>query len=74
MTVTIEGQNDGPSAVADTATAFEDGPAVSINLTGNDTSPDASDDLEIQSIDTTGTLGMVTINPDNDSVTYDPNG
>jgi len=73
-TITITGENDGPVAVADTGNANEDGPAVSINLTGNDTDPDASDDTEILSIDTAGTLGTVTINVDNDSVTYDPNG
>jgi VCBS repeat-containing protein len=74
VTVTITGSNDGPTAMADVATASEDGPAIDINLTGNDTDPDASDDLEIESIDTTGTLGSVTINPDDDSVSYDANG
>ena len=74
LTVTVTGTNDGPTAVADTGMVSEDGPAISIDLTGNDTDVDTLDDLEIQSIDTTGTLGQVTINPDNDSVTYDPNG
>ena len=68
------GANQDPTAVADSGAADEDGPAIAINLTANDTDPDAGDDLEIQSIDTTGTLGSVSINPDGDSVTYDPNG
>ena len=74
VTVTITGQNDSPTAVADAATVNEDGPAISIALTANDTDPDLSDDLEISSIDTTGTAGSVTINLDKDSVGYDPNG
>jgi len=74
LTVEVTGANDPPTAVDDEASADEDGPAVSINLTGNDTDPDASDDLEIDSIDLTGTAGSVTINADDDSVTYDPTG
>jgi hypothetical protein len=54
--------------------ADEDGPAIPINVTGNDLDPDASDDLEIVSVNTTGTVGTVTINAYKDSVTYDPNG
>ena len=73
-TVTVTAQNDAPTAVDDTGAANEDGPAVSVVLTDNDTDPDSSDDLEISSIDTSGTVGAVTINPDNDSVSYDPNG
>ncbi|MEM7211852.1 MAG: Ig-like domain-containing protein [Pseudomonadota bacterium] len=75
LTATVEGENDGPTAVADVATAGEDDTAATvIDLTGNDTDPDANDDLEIASIDTTGTLGTVTVNGDNDGVSYDPNG
>ena len=40
-----------PTAVLDAATADEDGPTVSIDLTANDTDPDVGDDLEISSID-----------------------
>ncbi|MEM9062531.1 MAG: Ig-like domain-containing protein, partial [Pseudomonadota bacterium] len=65
----------GPTANPDTATVGEDDTvATNIDLTGNDSDPDLTDDLEILSIDTTGTRGSVTINADNDSVDYDPNG
>jgi VCBS repeat-containing protein len=46
---------------------------MSFVLTGNDIDVDG-DDVEIASITTTGTLGLVTVNADNDSITYDPNG
>lgn len=72
VTVTIDGRNDTPIANVETPEVNEDGPAITIDLTGNDKDPDASDDLEILDVDTTGTLGTVVINPDNDSVTYDP--
>ncbi|UWQ91566.1 VCBS domain-containing protein [Rhodobacteraceae bacterium M382] len=74
VTVTITGTNDAPTAVADTGSAVENGGTILVDLTGNDTDPDSADDLEIVSIDTTGTLGTVAINLDNDTVTYDPNG
>ena len=75
VTLTITGVNDGPTAVGDTATVGEDDTApTTIDLTGNDTDPDTSDDLEIDDVDTSGTLGTVVINPDNDTVEYDPNG
>ncbi|MEM7427090.1 MAG: tandem-95 repeat protein [Pseudomonadota bacterium] len=74
VVITVNPVNDDPVAVDDSGTVDETGPAISIDLTANDTDVDAGDDLEIQSINTTGTLGLVTINPDNDSVTYDPNG
>ncbi len=74
VTVTVSGANDGPVAVDDLSTISEDGPAASINLTGNDSDPDVNDDLSILSTGTTGTSGTVTVNSDGDSVTYDPNG
>ncbi|WP_099020200.1 S8 family serine peptidase [Marinicella litoralis] len=55
------------------ASTDEDSALASVDLTGNDTDVDG-DDVEISSIDTTGTLGAVTINGDNDTVSYDPNG
>ncbi len=74
-TLTVTVNNVAPTANADTSTANEDGPAVTIDLTVNDTDPGA-DDPEISSIGllANGTLGTVTINPDNDTVEYDPNG
>ncbi|MEO1152175.1 MAG: Ig-like domain-containing protein [Pseudomonadota bacterium] len=74
LDITITGVNDAPIAVNDFGITGEDGPSVSFNLTDNDSDVDNNDDPEISSIDTTGTLGLVTINPDNDSVSYDPNG
>ncbi|WP_180236545.1 Ig-like domain-containing protein, partial [Marinicella litoralis] len=74
VTITINGLNDAPDAVDDTsASTDEDSALASVDLTGNDTDAE-SDDVEISSIDTTGTLGAVTINGDNDTVSYDPNG
>ncbi len=66
--------NDLPQAVDDFATVNEDGPSIAIDLTSNDFDPDINDDLEIQTVDDSGTVGTVTINPDNDTVRYDPNG
>ena len=65
--------NDAPTAVDDNSSTNEDTSRI-INLTNNDTDPDVGDDLEILSIDTTGTVGTVTINPNDESVVYDPNG
>ncbi len=72
-TVTIVGRNDEPTAVEDTATVAEDRPRI-IDLTGNDTDPDLTDDPEILDVDISGTVGTVTVNPNDDSVVYDPNG
>src|SRR5262245_22056676 len=72
-TVTIgDDTNHQPTALDDSADANEHGPAVTINVLGNDSDPDATDTLSVQSVDTTGTKGTVTNN--GDSVTYDPNG
>ena len=74
-TLTVTVNNVAPTANNDVATVNEDGPAVTIDLTGNDTDP-GIDDLEISSIDivTYSTKGTVTVNPDNDTVVYNPNG
>jgi VCBS repeat-containing protein len=71
-TFTVEFPNTPPIANDDAAEANEDGPAIIIDVLANDTDPDASDTLTVQSIDTTGTSGLVTNNGTN--VTYDPNG
>jgi len=73
-TFTVTVSNVAPTAVADAGSTNEDGPAVFIDLTANDTDPGITDDLEIQSIDVTGTQGSVAIDADNDRVQYDPNG
>lgn len=72
--VIIEGRNDAPDAVADTATTRED-QAVMIAPLANDTDPDVADKdhLTVLSIDTHGTLGTVTIKADG-TLSYDPAG
>jgi VCBS repeat-containing protein len=74
LTITVAGTDDGPTAVADAATAQEDGPAVVIPVLANDTDPDANDSKTVSAIDTSHTLGHVTIAQDGSNVTYDPNG
>jgi VCBS repeat-containing protein len=46
-TVVVEGTNDGPVAVDDTASAVEDGGAVEIDVLSNDSDADASDELTV---------------------------
>lgn len=72
VAVTIEGRNDAPDAVADTATTRED-QAVTISPLINDTDPDSSDQghLSVVSINTSGTHGAVTLNADG-TIRYDP--
>lgn len=72
ITVTIEGRNDAPHAVADTATTRED-QAVTISPLLNDTDPDTPDQghLSVLSINTQGTHGSVTLNADG-TIHYDP--
>ena len=70
VTITLTGQNDGPVTVAVAATAQEDGPAITITADYSD--PDASD-THTFSVDTTGTIGIVT-NHNDGTFSYDPNG
>jgi VCBS repeat-containing protein len=56
VSVTITGTNDGPVAVADSASAQEH-QAILINVLANDTDPDAGDALRVLSIDRVGTVG-----------------
>jgi len=74
LTITVTGTDDGPTAVADTATAQEDGPAVAIAVLANDLDPDANDSKTVSAIGTSHTLGHVTIAQDGSNVSYDPNG
>ncbi|MDT8442482.1 MAG: Ig-like domain-containing protein, partial [Desulfuromonadales bacterium] len=69
-TITISGANDGPVAVDVAATASEDGPVVTISADYSDI--DVSDTHSF-SVDTTGTVGLVTNNGDG-TFDYDPNG
>src|ERR1700694_1159304 len=52
VTVTVNGVNDDPTAVADTATTDED-TATDINVAANDTDPDLSDLLTVGTFDAT---------------------
>ena len=72
VTVTVTGHvNHPPVATADTASTDKQTP-VKVTVLANDSDLD-QDALTVASVDTTGTLGKVTINPDN-TITYDPNG
>jgi len=59
-----------PVAVDDMFGVSEDGPPVTFTLTANDFDLNG-DDVEITSVSQPA-AGTVTLNPDNDSVTYDP--
>jgi VCBS repeat-containing protein len=63
--------NQSPVAADDSASTDES-TSQGINLLSNDTDPDG-DTVSLGSVDTTGTKGTVTQNPDG-TVTYDPNG
>ncbi|MDH3718343.1 MAG: DUF2341 domain-containing protein, partial [Planctomycetota bacterium] len=60
--------DSGPLFTTDADTSFTSG-----NVLGNDSDPDVSDILSVASIDTTGTVGLVTDNGDG-TFGYDPNG
>ncbi|MCP5155360.1 MAG: tandem-95 repeat protein [Ectothiorhodospiraceae bacterium] len=80
VTITVQGRNDAPialddDAVSDTRLAFgedEGGRNITAAILGNDTDVDASDVLTVSALDTTGTLGTVSLV--GGVVTYDPNG
>ncbi|MXN67497.1 tandem-95 repeat protein [Stappia sp. GBMRC 2046] len=63
LTVTVTGTNDGPVAVADTASTLEDAGAVTGNVLANDTDVDG-DALSVASGSFTGTYGTLTLNAD----------
>ncbi|WP_212524408.1 cadherin-like domain-containing protein [Actibacterium sp. MT2.3-13A] len=71
--VEIHGVNDAPDAHDDSGVVGEDGPGIVIDLLGNDSDPDASDLIGIDSFDFSGMRGTVTDNGDG-TVTYDPAG
>ncbi|MCA9198923.1 MAG: tandem-95 repeat protein [Planctomycetales bacterium] len=74
VTLSIHGKNSAPNANDDLLDVSEDGPSVNLNLTANDSDPDLTDSLTIEYVETTFTLGTVTLNPDGVSINYDPNG
>lgn len=62
--------NSAPTANADTGVTSEDG-TVTIAVLANDTDPNAGDTKTLVSVNTSGTTGSVSINPDQ-TVTYNP--
>ena len=76
VTITINGQNDTPVADDDAPTISEDAGATDITATllAGDTDADAGETatLAITAINTTGTVGTVTLS--SGIVTYNPNG
>jgi VCBS repeat-containing protein len=74
VTITVTGVNDVPTANDDFGDGFrtDEDTAFVANVLANDTDADTSDALFIQSIDTTGTVGLVTDNGDG-TLSYDPN-
>ncbi|MBD3647502.1 MAG: cadherin-like domain-containing protein, partial [Pseudomonadales bacterium] len=72
VTITVTGANDVPVALGDAATVGENLTVVTGNVLANDTDADG-DVLTVLSVDTTGTLGLVTNNLDG-TFTYNPNG
>jgi VCBS repeat-containing protein len=61
VTMTVTGANDAPVAYADSGRAVEDGGAVIVDVLANDTDVDAGDTKALVSLDSTGTVGAVSI-------------
>lgn len=72
VTVTVTGANDGPTANPDSVTITEDIGSLSVAVLNNDTDPDAGDSRRVQSVNTAGVLGRVTINTGGNGLTYSP--
>jgi CSLREA domain-containing protein len=75
VSIAINGVNDIPTAQDDGDVGYttdEDSAFTTANVLDNDTDPDNSDTLFIESIDTSGTMGLVTDNGDGTFI-YDPN-
>jgi len=75
VSIGISGVNDAPTADDDSGedyTTDEDAPFTTGNVLTNDSDPDTSDALFVESLDTTGTVGQVTDNGDG-TFDYDPN-
>ncbi len=70
-TVTVNGSNDAPTALADAAGTDEDN-SVNIAVLANDTDPDTSDKLAVTDASVTSGLGTATTSADGLSVVYDP--
>ncbi|MEL6815322.1 MAG: Ig-like domain-containing protein, partial [Cyanobacteria bacterium J06598_3] len=76
VTVTVTGENDAPVATLDEGAEFttdESTPFTTGNVLDNDTDVDNGAVITVQSIDETGTQGIVTDNG-NGTFSYNPNG
>ena len=71
VSLTVTPGNDPPVPYDDTATALENGPAVTVHVTANDTDVDG-DALSIASADATSVAGAAITILDGDTVSYDP--
>ncbi|MGB3714659.1 MAG: Ig-like domain-containing protein [Candidatus Promineifilaceae bacterium] len=72
VTILITGVNDLPSASDDADETDEDTAFTTINVLANDTDADNSDTVSVSSLNTAGTIGIVTNNWDG-TFEYDPN-
>ncbi len=68
--VTVTGANDAPVALANTATASEDGSPITIDVLANDSDVDAGDSKQIVSILGNNLQGSIAIAPDGASIIY----
>jgi VCBS repeat-containing protein len=64
VTVTVNGQNHAPTATDDSATAVENGAAITINVLANDSDSDPGDTLTVTGFSASGLQGAVTQNAD----------
>lgn len=71
FSITVNNVNESPSANNDTAGVTENG-SIDIDVLANDSDVDG-DSLTVDSLDTTGTIGNVSVNPDG-TVKYDTKG
>ncbi|WP_446376697.1 Ig-like domain-containing protein [Coleofasciculus sp. D1-CHI-01] len=72
VNITINGVNDSPTANDDNFTINENSAFTTASFLDNDSDIDSNDTLTFASIDTSNTLGTVTLNADN-TLTYNPN-
>ena len=70
--ITTANGNQAPVANADTATVSENAGATTINVLGNDTDPNSGDTLRVQSVNTAGLFGTVTIGANGANIAYTP--
>jgi VCBS repeat-containing protein len=76
VAVTVTGTNDAPVAADDGFATHEDSSFVITkpDAIGNDSDVDAGAVLSVLALDTTGTMGSVTLHGNDGSISYDTNG